>query len=160
LHPLVSAKLASTPAFRAASNRLDVVLGTLNTVILLTSSLTVALGVHAAARGKGRAVAGFLLLTMALGSAFLGIKGIEYVHKYGENLVPGTAAFAFAGADPGHAALFFGFYFTMTGMHALHMLIGILAKKIIEESPAWKPGKQRGIPVRQKMVIQIVFNLN
>ena len=66
----------------------------------------------------------FLLLTILLGSVFLGIKGVEYYHKYDESLIPGHD-FHFEKADPRHAQIFFSFYFVMTGMHALHMVIGI-----------------------------------
>ena len=110
-------------AFGEASRRLDIVLGALNTVILLTSSLTMAMAVHAAYRGKRRQLAGFLIVTIVLGLGFLGIKFYEYFQKFEEHLVPGRG-FVFEGADP-HTQLFFSFYFAMTGMHALHMIIGI-----------------------------------
>jgi cytochrome c oxidase subunit 3 len=110
--------------FNAASNHTKIVLGTLNTAILLTSSLFMALAVHAAQQGRRRPLAGFLVLTLLLGTVFLGIKGAEYYHEYREHLVPG-AGFRMAGADPGHAQLFFLAYFTMTGMHAIHVIIGI-----------------------------------
>jgi len=117
-------------AFGEASRRLDIVLGTLNTAILLTSSLTMAMAVHAAHQGKRRQLAGFLIGTIVLGSAFLGIKFYEYFQKFEEHLVPGRG-FALEGADPRHSQLFFSFYFAMTGMHAVHMIIGIVMMGVL-----------------------------
>jgi cytochrome c oxidase subunit 3 len=111
-------------AFAHASNHMDIVLGTINTAVLIASSLTVVLSVHAAQESKQKALLGFLALTILLGLVFLGIKFTEYYHKYAEHLVPGLN-FHYDGDNPGHAAIFFSFYFAMTGMHALHMLIGI-----------------------------------
>ena len=111
-------------AFAAASERLDIVFGTLNTAILLCSSLTMAMGVHQAQLNNRRMLAIFLILTMILGAVFLGIKFYEYHQKFEERLIPG-AGFKWDGPDSEHASLFFLFYFVMTGMHALHMIIGI-----------------------------------
>jgi cytochrome c oxidase subunit III len=107
-----------------ASRHLDIVFGTINTAILLCSSLTMAMGVHEAQLGNRKMLIVFLLLTMVLGTAFLGIKFYEYYQKYQENLIPGPG-FVWEGPDARHASLFFIFYFVMTGMHALHMIIGI-----------------------------------
>src|ERR687888_919746 len=68
-------------AFAAASHELDIVLGAINTAVLITSSLTMALAVHAAQLGRRRALMLFLIATMALGGVFLGIKAVEYYHK-------------------------------------------------------------------------------
>jgi cytochrome c oxidase subunit 3 len=111
-------------AFAAASNHLDVLLGSVNTAVLICSSLTMALAVHSTQVNRRKALICFLLFTMALGSVFLGIKFAEYYHKFEEHLVPG-ASFVFAGNFPGQAEIFFSFYFAMTGMHALHMVIGL-----------------------------------
>ena len=111
-------------AFMAGSNHLDILLGGINTAVLILSSLTMAMAVHAAQLSKRRALMVYLVLTMLLGSAFLGIKAVEYSHKFHQHLVPGPH-FAFEGADPQHAQLFFSFYFAMTGFHALHMIIGL-----------------------------------
>jgi cytochrome c oxidase subunit 3 len=111
-------------AFAAASHELDVTLGTINTVVLITSSLTMALAVHAAQLGQRRLLMTFLVLTMVLGAAFLGIKGVEYYHKFAEHHVPGPG-FQFEKEHFRHAQLFFSLYFVMTGLHALHMVIGI-----------------------------------
>ena len=117
-------------AFGEASRRLDIVLGALNTAILLTSSLTMAMAEHAAHQGKRRQLVGFLIGTIVLGSAFLGIKFYEYFQKFEEHLVPGRG-FALEGADPRHSQLFFSFYFAMTGMHAVHMIIGIVMMGVL-----------------------------
>src|SRR5262245_47766771 len=106
--------------FIAGSQHLDILLGTLNTAILLSSSLTMALAVHAAQEGHTRPLMRFLLLTMLLGLVFLGIKGYEYWHEYHESLVPGLQ-FAYSGPYAPQVKLFMIFYFVMTGLHALHM---------------------------------------
>jgi cytochrome c oxidase subunit 3 len=111
-------------AFAAASHELDVVLGTTNTVVLITSSLTMALAVHAAQLGQRKLLMTFLILTMILGTVFLGIKSVEYYHKFAEHHVPGPA-FQFEKEYFQNAQLFFSLYFVMTGLHALHMIIGI-----------------------------------
>jgi len=117
-------------AFGEASRRLDIVLGAINTAVLLTSSLTMAMAVHAAHGGKRRRLVGFLVATIVLGLGFLGIKFYEYFQKFAEHLVPGRG-FVFEGADGKHAQLFFSFYFAMTGMHALHMIIGIVMMGVL-----------------------------
>jgi cytochrome c oxidase subunit III len=111
-------------AFREASHHLDLLLGSINTAVLITSSLTMALAVHSAQEGRRRALIMFLLLTMVMGAVFLGIKGTEYVHKYEESLVPGVR-FAYGGPHSGQVQLFLIFYFVMTGLHALHLTVGI-----------------------------------
>ncbi len=111
-------------AFERASATLDVALGGINTAVLIGSSLTVALSVHAAQLGRLRAVGGWLVATLALGAVFLAIKGVEYAHKVHEGHVPGPD-FRFDGAPGGPEQLFFALYFAMTGLHAFHMIIGI-----------------------------------
>jgi cytochrome c oxidase subunit 3 len=111
-------------AFAGASNHLDVLLGSVNTAVLICSSFTMALAVHSAEAGNNRAVVRFLLLTIILGSVFLGIKFFEYHTKFEEHLVPGSS-FRFEGPLARTAQIFFSFYFAMTGMHAVHMVIGI-----------------------------------
>jgi cytochrome c oxidase subunit 3 len=112
------------PAYAQASRHLDVLLGGINTGVLLCSSLTMALAVHAAQLGGRRTVVLFLIATIALGAVFLGIKAYEYYEKFEEHLIPGHD-FQFEGPNATHAQLFFSFYFALTGMHALHMIIGI-----------------------------------
>ncbi|MCA9875505.1 MAG: cytochrome c oxidase subunit 3 [Ardenticatenaceae bacterium] len=112
-------------AFAEGSSELNMWLGALNTAVLLTSSLTMALAVHQA-RGSSRKTAVlFMLLTMALGLLFLAIKGYEYWQDYQEGLVPGLN-FTYSGAEQQAVALFLVLYFVMTALHALHLSIGIV----------------------------------
>jgi cytochrome c oxidase subunit 3 len=111
-------------AFAAASHELDVTLGAINTAVLITSSLTMALAVHSAQLGKRQLIMVFLALTMILGATFLGIKGFEYYHKFVEHHVPGSDFHFEPKEHARHAQLFFSLYFLMTGLHALHMIIG------------------------------------
>jgi cytochrome c oxidase subunit 3 len=111
-------------AFSAASHELDVMLGTINTAVLIGSSLTMALAVRASQLGKRGSLLLFLSLTIVLGSVFLGIKGVEYVHKFVEHHVPGPS-FVFEPEHARQAQLFFSLYFMMTGLHAVHMIAGI-----------------------------------
>ena len=92
-------------AFAAASHELDVTLGTINTVVLITSSLTMALAVHAAQLGERRLLLMFLVVTMVLGAVFLGIKSVEYYHKFVEHHVPGPDVPVREGARPARADL-------------------------------------------------------
>jgi cytochrome c oxidase subunit 3 len=119
--------------FGAASKTLDVTLGATNTAVLICSSLTVVLAVWAAQTGRRRMLVASLAITLLLGLAFLGIKGIEYKEKFEKHHVPG-ASFEFHEqvpshpsqyANPQHAQIFFALYFVMTGLHALHMIVGI-----------------------------------
>jgi len=120
--------------FAAASSSLDLKLGTINTIVLIGSSLTVAMAIRCAQVGKQKAIVGYLVLTIILGVAFLGIKAIEYKQKFDEHHVPGLANFHLEGHVPrhadvpvnqNHAQIYFSLYFAMTGMHALHMIIGV-----------------------------------
>jgi cytochrome c oxidase subunit 3 len=111
-------------AFAAASHELDVTLGTINTAVLITSSLTMALAVHAAQLGRRNLLMTLLVATMVLGGVFLGIKSVEYYHKFAEHHVPGPG-FTFEPEYARNAQIFFSLYFLMTGLHALHMIIGL-----------------------------------
>jgi cytochrome c oxidase subunit III len=119
--------------FGSASQTLNIWYGAINTVVLLCSSLTVVLAVRAAQLNKRKALTMWLILTIVLGLAFLGIKGIEYAEKFADHHVPGST-FAYHGTvpshpdqqvNPHHAEMYFSLYFAMTGMHALHMIIGV-----------------------------------
>jgi cytochrome c oxidase subunit 3 len=113
--------------FGEASRSINLTLGAVNTVVLIGSSLTMAMSVWAAQVGKKQLVTIFLILTLILGSVFLGIKGVEYHEKFVEHHVPGLNFNFEPGADAAtnaHAQLFFSLYFAMTGLHALHMIIG------------------------------------
>jgi cytochrome c oxidase subunit 3 len=113
-------------AFAAASRSIDITLGATNTVVLITSSLTMALAVHAAQLGHRKLLMAFLVITMVLGVVFLGIKSVEYYQKFVEHHIPGpNFNFEEFPQYNKHAQLFFSLYFVMTGLHAAHMIIGL-----------------------------------
>ena len=119
--------------FAAGSRSINIWLGAINTGVLICSSLTVALSVRAAQTGKRKTLVVLLVITLLFGLAFLGIKGIEWYQKFEEHHVPGLS---FSAADlvhrypqlhidPHHVQLYFSLYFALTGLHALHMVIGL-----------------------------------
>ncbi|MGE0043248.1 MAG: cytochrome c oxidase subunit 3 family protein [Vicinamibacterales bacterium] len=144
-------------AFAEASRTLDITLGGFNTAVLIGSSLTMAFAVRSAQVNEKGAIVRWLILTILLGGVFLGVKAVEYEHKFVEHHVPGptfvweeagaagaemeaseeshsssAAAIAEAGGVEAHNALlqgrtqlFFSLYFLMTGLHAIHMIVGI-----------------------------------
>ncbi|MDX6385144.1 MAG: cytochrome c oxidase subunit [Blastocatellia bacterium] len=132
-------------AFATASNHLDIKLGAINTVVLIFSSFTMAMAVYSTQIGRQRSTIICLILTMILGATFLGIKAVEYHDKYNDHLIPGHLIpgrpFDPEVAKPGdtdphklhmvegatvqNVQLFYWIYFAMTGMHALHMIIGL-----------------------------------
>lgn len=124
-------------AFHAGSHHLNHDLGTANTFVLLFSSLTMAMAVHAAAERNKRALLWYLAITVFLGLAFLGIKAVEWGTDFKEGLVPGVR-WTYYLEHPDeiheltklhvgtqHVQLYFVVYFCMTGLHALHMIVGI-----------------------------------
>lgn len=144
---------AHSIAFGVGSNTLDITLGSINTIVLIMSSLTMAMAVWASHVGKKRLISLFLILTLGLGCVFLGVKVIEYKQKFDHHLIPGhsfditycsknPAACGLQGkaahdeaeevekashADQylnGYSQLYFSLYFGMTGLHALHMIVG------------------------------------
>jgi cytochrome c oxidase subunit 3 len=132
-------------AFAAASNHLDIKLGATNTVVLIVSSFTMAMAVFSTQVGNRRNSIICLVLTMVLGLTFLGIKAVEYHDKYVDNLIPGQLIpghpfnpevarpgendphklHLLPGATVRNVQMFYWIYFAMTGMHALHMIIGV-----------------------------------
>jgi cytochrome c oxidase subunit 3 len=141
-------------AFVAASSSLDLRWGGFNTVVLIASSLTMALGVRAAQLSNRKALIGWLIGTIFLGSVFLGVKVIEYADKFEHHHVPGphfvwesqeagpAGTGAGHGAETGgpaatanqfqqHTQIYFSLYFTMTGLHALHMIVGVVLMAVI-----------------------------
>ena len=112
-------------SFGLASRHTDVVFGTLNTAVLLTSSFTMALAVRASDLARARQARYWLLATAVLGIAFLTIKGLEYGQDYAQRLVPGLN-FQFEPAHARGAEVFFGLYFATTGLHAVHLTVGIV----------------------------------
>ena len=112
-------------AFADASRQLDILLGGINTAVLIASSFTMVLAVHAAKTSQRNKTTLYLLSTFVLGAVFMVIKYFEYSAKFEHHLVPGPN-FAFAGGNlPGHE-LFYSLYFGMTGLHAFHMIIGMI----------------------------------
>jgi cytochrome c oxidase subunit 3 len=113
-------------AFASTSNYMDVVLGGTNTAVLICSSLTMALSVRAAQLSRRKDLIVFLILTMIFGTIFLVIKGFEYHSKWVEHLVPGfNFRYDEAPQYAHNAQILFFLYFCMTGMHALHMIVGL-----------------------------------
>jgi cytochrome c oxidase subunit 3 len=126
--------------FAAGSSKLDPVLGGINTAVLLTSSLTMALAVWASQTKQRHLLRLFLSLTLFFGTAFLVIKGYEWYHEYEHGLVPGPRFGLTPHGEPSlkdkdgspmppemakTMQLFFVFYFSITGLHALHMIVGL-----------------------------------
>jgi cytochrome c oxidase subunit III len=111
-------------AFASTSRYMNVTLGAINTGVLICSSLTMALAVRSAQLGRRKAIIVFLVLTLILGSVFLGIKGVEYHEKWVEHHVPGPSFHYEDARYARQAQILFFLYFAMTGMHALHMVVG------------------------------------
>jgi cytochrome c oxidase subunit 3 len=118
------ARFSYPQVFEAASHRLFIGYGGVNTAILLSSSLTMALAVRAAQLDRRKSLITFLMITALFGLAFLVVKGFEYHADYVEELVP-RWHFKWEEAQRGQAELFFWLYFTLTGLHALHVTIGV-----------------------------------
>ena len=159
-------RLKYFPEFAASSSSLNLTIGTLNTAVLICSSLTVAQAVRAAQMGKRKLQVKLLLATIFFGLVFLGVKGIEWKEKYKEHHIP-TFDFNVIGGkgdllkghekllgldklqnDPvklrareteiqQHSQIFFALYFALTGMHAIHMIVGVGIFSVITWM-AWK----------------------
>lgn len=112
-------------AFAAASRHTNVLIGTVNTAVLLTSSAFMALAVLAVRADRARLAMRCLLATACLGAVFLALKGVEYHDEWREHLVP-WMDFRFEPRLHEGAAYFYVLYFAMTGLHALHLSIGIV----------------------------------
>lgn len=110
--------------FRVAGHDSKILLGSVNQAILLTSSLTMIMAINFAKEGRQQRLVAFLLLTAFLGLCFLGVKGYEYAQDYNAHTVP-SVNFLFKPTFRGPAELFWVFYFISTGLHALHLTIGI-----------------------------------
>jgi cytochrome c oxidase subunit 3 len=111
-------------AFASTSQYMNVTIGAINTAVLICSSLTMALAVRSAQLGQKKALIVLLSLTLTLGSVFLGLKGVEYHEKWVDHHIPGPD---FHYADTRYAQqaqILFYLYFAMTGLHAVHMMVG------------------------------------
>jgi cytochrome c oxidase subunit 3 len=113
------------PGFAEGSEHLYFWIGTINTFILLTSSLFMALAVRSAQDGEISMLRRYLVLTFLFGAAFLGLKLCEYYLDYKEHLVPSVNFDPTHFLHPQAAELFFTLYFAMTGLHAIHMTLGL-----------------------------------
>ena len=111
-------------AFAEGSRHLSTAAGTINTVVLITSSFTVALAIHFARTDKPKAAAICLVITLLFALAFLGIKAIEYINHFHEHALPGKY-YAFEEVKLPGAAMFYSLYFLMTGLHAVHVVAGM-----------------------------------
>ena len=118
------ARLADPQGWGAASRLTHEWLGTINTAILLTSSLAMALAVRSGWAGHRRLVMRLLWTTAILGAAFIGVKLTEYGLEWRDGLVP-VLNFTYSGAHPRTVETFFFLYFVMTGIHAIHLTIGV-----------------------------------
>ncbi|HEX3446384.1 MAG TPA: cytochrome c oxidase subunit 3 family protein [Chthoniobacterales bacterium] len=118
------ARFLHADAFNQGAKQLDVLAGSINTAILLTSSFTTALAVAALKQGKKKCVIALLLISVVLGSLFLTIKGYEYHEKWTAGLFPG-ANFTADGPIRAQLELFFLFYFILTGLHGIHLLVAL-----------------------------------
>jgi len=112
--------------FAVASTSLNVIIGAANTVVLLCSSFTMVMAVRASMLGKRKAIVFWLIFTLIFGLTFLGVKAYEWNEKFELHHVPGMANFHLNGVEQqGAAQIFFALYFCMTGLHALHMVVGV-----------------------------------
>lgn len=120
--------------FHLAAQELDTMVGTINTIILLTSSLTVAMSITAIREGKKYLSIALVLVTIALALAFLGNKYFEWAHKFEHGIYPRSPLMM---EMPSGEILYFGLYFVMTGIHALHVIIG-MAVLLFDVRFLWK----------------------
>jgi cytochrome c oxidase subunit 3 len=111
-------------AFAEAAQHQNVIAGSINTFVLIMSSLMMVLAVRGAQRGQRGVLVFFMLATATLGMVFLGIKAFEYWQHWREGLAPGIN-YDYSRPGANQEALFFWLYFVMTGVHAVHMIIGI-----------------------------------
>ena len=110
--------------FHEASHHLNRTMGALNTIVLICSSLTMAMAVSRAQHNESKKAAVLLLITFLCGLTFMVVKYFEYTHKIHEGLLPGVH-FSFAEMMDPKAPLFFSLYFMMTGLHGIHVLVGM-----------------------------------
>ena len=128
--------------FVAAAQHQNVLAGSINTMVLIVSSLLIALGVRNARLNNRRLFVLFLVLAAALGAVFLGIKGMEYYQHWREGLAPGFG-YDYSLPNANQRALFYFLYFAMTGAHAIHLTIGVVLVLIVAWR-AWRHGRFLG----------------
>jgi cytochrome c oxidase subunit 3 len=128
--------------FRAAGHDARILLGGINAVILITSSMTMVLAITSAADGRQKWTVRFLLFTAGLGLCFLALKGYEYSLDYDEHVVP-AVNFIFKPSYLQPSQIFWVFYFIATGLHAIHLTIGIVLVLLM----AWRARRGAFTPV-------------
>lgn len=123
---LIISRIVYSTGFGAAAGHLDLLLGTGNLAVLLTSSLAVTLAAKTAAVAQRKATLGFLLVTMALGTLYLAVQAYEWYGLIQQQLMPWLGLpFRFPGQHVPAAEAFFNYYFLLTGLHSIHLLIGL-----------------------------------
>jgi cytochrome c oxidase subunit 3 len=116
--------------FAEASRHIETWIGLVNTLVLVTSSFIVATGLHHARRGDGRGTALFFGLSVLLALVFLGFKAVEYTHHFQEGQLPGRF-YTYAEVTGPGASLFFSLYFLITGLHGIHVVIGMTVLTVV-----------------------------
>ena len=110
--------------FHEACHHLNKVLGSINTVVLICSSLTMAMAVDRTRQNDSAKANQYMLMTLFCAACFMIIKYVEYSHKFHEGLLPG-GYFTYEAIKHPKAPLYFSLYFMMTGLHGIHVLVGI-----------------------------------
>jgi cytochrome c oxidase subunit 3 len=123
-------RLGYPNGFAEAARHTSILIGTINTAVLLTSSFLVAWAVTLVRANSGGFAAVLFWVAAACGFAFLLLKGVEYRDEYREHLVP-ELDFCFEGPSSDVVRLFFSYYFVATGLHAMHITIGIIVLAVI-----------------------------
>jgi len=113
--------------FHEAHRHLDRTMGATNTIVLICSSLTMALAVRSAQTDRPKQLIGFLIVTLLLAATFLVIKYFEYMAKIHHGLLPGYLYNPHGEGNPVNGNIFFALYFLMTGLHGLHVVAGMTA---------------------------------
>jgi cytochrome c oxidase subunit 3 len=135
--------------FAEGSRHLDLIYGGPNTAVLLLSSLTMAQAVHSAQSGERRKLLRYLIATALIGLVFMGLKGAEYYKHYLDGMVP-LMNWHYDGPYPAQVEMFFFAYFALTGLHAVHLTIGItivLITAFMASRGAFPPEKDAPVEV-------------
>lgn len=140
-------------AFIAAGRHTDVLLGTINTMVLLTSSAAIAMSTECVRDGAMRLARRLMWLTVVLGCAFLAIKGYEYAKDLREGLFPGPSFHAAGLSGEMGARLFFFLYFVATGLHALHLTVGICLVLVVQ----WQAARAPAVPLARRLEVTALY---
>lgn len=131
----VAYRVGNPDAFAEAGRHTKIVIGTINTAVLLTSSFAVAWALAAVKEEERRLTTVLLWIGALLGIVFIGLKGLEYTREYLDHLVPGVN-FIFSGPYSGSVELFYTFYFIATGLHAVHLTVGVVVLAVMAKRAA------------------------